>query len=308
MSAPGAEAIAPAYSQTSETCKLSTDVADARLAGDLSRALESVSDPSPDAVTQFEAGPGNWRVEAYFSAVPRLEPLAAELGVIMGRAPPPLRLEVVPDLNWVAISQAALPPVRAGRFTVNGSHDRARVPYGPYAIVIDAGEAFGTAHHATTRGCLLAIDLLTHTWAFANVLDLGCGSGILAIAAAQALPHARVLATDNDPIAVAVAAANAKANGVGSRIAFACADGLAHPWLRHAAPFDLVIANILAGPLRRLAASIGQAVGKDGVVILSGLLETEAPAVIAAYTAHGFALLRHRGIAGWSTLTLFRRG
>ncbi len=307
MSATGTEALATAYSQTSGTCKLSADVADGRVAGDLSRALESLSDPSPDAVTQFEAGPGNWRVEAYFSAVPGLEPLAAELGVIMGRVPPPLRLEVVPDLNWVAISQAALPPVTAGRFTVHGTHDRARVPYGPNAILIDAGEAFGTAHHATTRGCLLAIDLLTHTRTFANVLDLGCGSGILAIAAARALPHARVLATDNDPVAVAVAAANAKANGAGSRIAFACADGLAHPWLRHAAPFDLVIANILTGPLRALAAGIGKAVDKDGVVILSGLLEAEAPAVIAAYGAHGFALHQHRRIAGWSTLTLFKR-
>jgi ribosomal protein L11 methyltransferase len=274
----------------------------------LSRALETLHDPVPNAVTQFEAGPGNWRVEAYFSVVPTLERLLAEIGTLMGHAPPPLRMEVVPDLNWVAISQAALPPVTAGRFTVHGTHDRARVPFGPNAILIDAGEAFGTAHHPTTRGCLLAIDGLTHRRAFANVLDLGCGSGILAVAAARALPHARMLATDNDPVAVAVAIANAKANGAEARIAFVCADGFAHPWLRHAAPFDLVIANILAGPLRALAAEMGKAMRKGGGVILSGLLESEAAAVIAAYGAHGLALHEHRRIAGWSTLTLFRRG
>lgn len=308
MSATGIEDAASAKSNTRETCKLSADIADTGVAGDLAGALELLQGPAPDAVTRFEAAPGNWRIEAYFSAVPALEPLVAELGTIMERTPPPLRLEVVPDLNWVAISQAALPPVTAGRFTIHGTHDRERVPFGPNAILIDAGEAFGTAHHATTRGCLLAIGRLAHRRTFPNILDLGCGSGILAIAVARALPHARMLATDNDPVAVAVATANAKANGVGARIAFACAEGLAHPWLRHSAPFDLVIANILAGPLRSLAADMGKAVRKGSAVILSGLLEPEAPAVIAAYGAHGFGLHEHRRIAGWSTLTLLKRG
>jgi len=307
VSATRFEAAAPVQS-TAGNCKLSSDALDAGVAGDLSRALESLHDPAADAVTRFEAGPGSWRVEAYFALAPALEPLLAEIGAIMGHPPPPLRIEVVPDLNWVAISQAALPPVTAGRFTVHGTHDRTRVPFGPNAILIDAGEAFGTAHHATTRGCLLAIDQLTRRRTIANVLDLGCGSGILAIAAARALPHARVLATDNDPVAVAVATANAKANGVETRIAFACADGFAHPWLRHAAPFDLVIANILTGPLRALAADMGKAVRKGGAVILSGLLEREAAAIIAVYGAHGLALSEHRRIAGWSTLTLIKRG
>jgi len=126
-------------------------------------------------------------------------------------------------------------------------------------------------------------------------------------AAARAMPQAQVLATDNDPVAVAVAAENAKANGVESRIAFACAGGLAHPWLRHAAPFDLIIANILAGPLKALAAEVGKAARKGGIVMLSGLLEPEAPAVIAAYGAHAFALVEHRRIAGWATLALRKR-
>ncbi len=155
----------------------------------------------------------------------------------------------------MAISQAALPPVIAGRFVVHGSHDRGRIPYGPRAIVVDAGEAFGTAHHATTLGCLLAIDKLARAGRFRRVLDLGCGSGVLAIAAARCMRGAQVIATDSDPIAVEVARANADANGA-RRIATACALGLDHPWLRHAAPFDLIIANILAGPLRTLAGSV----------------------------------------------------
>ncbi len=302
MSATSIEAAAP------RACKLSTEIADPSLARALANALHTLQDPAPDAVTQFEAGAGKWRIEAYFSDRPALERLGAELATIMGRAPPPLRLESLPDLNWVAISQAALPPIAAGRFTIHGTHDRARIPRGPNAILIDAGEAFGTAHHATTLGCLLAIDRLTRRRAFARVLDLGCGSGVLAIAAARALPRAEVLATDCDPVAVAVAARNAKVNGVESRIALACAIGLAHPWLRHAAPFDLVTANILAGPLKALAPSLGNAVSRGGFVILSGLLEPDAPSVIAAYSAHRFALAEHRRIAGWSTLTLMKRG
>ncbi len=308
MSATGVEASAPAPPRALHPCKLSAETADLALACALAHALEALDDPAPDAVTQFEAGTGKWRVEAYFSDHPALEPLGAELGALVGGTLPPLRLESVPDLNWVAISQAALPPVAAGRFTVHGTHDRARVPRSPNAILIDAGEAFGTAHHATTLGCLLAIDRLTRRRAFVHVLDLGCGSGVLAIAAARALPRAQILATDCDSVAVEIAAANAKANGVEGRIAFACASGFAHPWLRHAAPFDLVIANILAGPLKALAPDLAKAVSRGGIVILSGLLEPEAPAVIAAYGAQKLAIAEHRRIAGWSTLTLIKRG
>jgi ribosomal protein L11 methyltransferase len=287
--------------------KLSWRTTQFDLARSIAGALENLADPPPDAVTQFEEGPGAWRVEAYYPGPPDIAALAAQLANAIAPALPPPELASVPELNWVAISQAALPPVAAGRFVVHGSHDRGRVQRGPNAILIEAGEAFGTAHHATTQGCLLAIDRLTRSGTFGRVLDLGCGSGVLAIAVARALPRADILATDYDPLSIAVAAANAKANGVSQRIAFACARGLAHPWLRHAAPFDLVIANILAAPLTALAAELGTALHRGGTVVLSGLLNPEAPVLVAAYGAHGFALVEHRRIAGWSTLTLRKR-
>lgn len=256
-------------------------------------------EPPLDAVTMFEDGPGAWIVEAYSQSREEAEAAAAALPVAAV-------IEELPDLNWVAISQAALPPVRAGRFVVHGSHDRDRIPYGPRAILIDAGEAFGTAHHATTLGCLIAIDRLTRRDRFARVLDLGCGSGVLAIAAARVLPQAQVFASDSDPIAVDVARGNAEANGA-RRITFACALGLDHPALRRAAPFDLVIANILAGPLRALAGDVAAVLRPGGFVVLSGILNAEAPVVVAAYLAHGFTLIERRRIGDWTTLTLRRR-
>jgi ribosomal protein L11 methyltransferase len=283
--------------------KLSLRTTDLDMAQAVSDAL-SVSEPELDAVTLFEDGPGAWRVEAY--AQERADAEAAAEAVRRDHAQADITLEDLEDLNWVAISQAALPPVYAGRFVVHGSHDRGRVPHGPWAIEVEAGEAFGTAHHATTLGCLKAIDALARRRQYKRVLDLGCGSGILAIAAARALPRAQVIATDNDPIAVEVARSNADANGA-KRIVTACADGLRHPWLRHAAPFDLVIANILAGPLRMLAGDISGVVSHGANLVLSGILTPEAPTVIAAYAAQGFTLVEHRRIAEWSTLTLVRR-
>jgi ribosomal protein L11 methyltransferase len=213
----------------------------------------------------------------------------------------------VPDLNWVAISQAALPPVHAGRFTVHGSHDKGRIPRGPNTILIDAGEAFGTAHHATTLGCLLAIDRLARSRPFANVLDLGCGSGVLAIAAARSMPAARLIATDMDLQSVTVAAENIRINGTARQISVICANGIAHPDVRRRAPFDLLIANILAGPLVKLAPDLARSVTPGATLVLSGILIPQAHEVIASYLAQGFRLDRHDRIAGWSTLTFSRR-
>lgn len=287
--------------------KICVDLDDRDFARSLAGALQDLVDPAPDALTLFEHGP-LWRIEAYFAEPPQPDLLSQELEALLGRPLPPLELSAVPDLNWVALSQAALPPVRAGRFVIHGTHDRARVPRGPNAILIDAGEAFGTAHHATTYGCLLAIDRLTQQKCFHRVLDLGCGSGVLAIAVARALPQANILATDLDEQSVCVAKENMRLNGVGRRITAICADGLSHPRIRRTRGFDLVIANILADPLIRFARRLAAKVTPGGQLVLSGLLIPQAPAVIAAYRAAGFALHAHRRVEGWSTLTLVRAG
>jgi ribosomal protein L11 methyltransferase len=174
---------------------------------------------------------------------------------------------------------------------------------GALDLVIDPGQAFGTGAHPTTK---LSLELMLDLEPSGSFADLGCGSGVLAIAAARAMPRAQVMASDNDPIAVEVARANADANGA-RRVVTACALGLEHPWLRQAAPFDLIIANILAGPLRMLAGDVARAVRPGGYVVLSGILNPEAPAVIAAYVAHGFQVLKRRQIGDWTTLTLRRR-
>lgn len=284
--------------------KLTLVTADRDTARTLAGALQDLVEPPPDALTLFEAGDDGWRIEAYFGELPDPAELRAVLSEVTGLDVPPIAAEDVPPLNWVAISQAALPPVIAGRFTVHGSHDRQRVGRGPNAILIDAGEAFGTAHHATTFGCLLAIDQLTRRRPFHRVLDLGCGSGVLAIAAARVLPWATIVATDMDPTSVAVAQSNMAANTAPRRIAAHVATGLSHPQLRRTPKFDLVVANILAGPLMRLARDIRRIVEPQGKLVLSGILIPQAPAVIAAFVAQGFALERHDRVTGWSTLTL----
>jgi ribosomal protein L11 methyltransferase len=287
--------------------KLTLVTADRDAARSLAGALQDLLEPPPEALSLFEAGQDGWRIEAFFSELPDAAELRAMLAEVTGLDVPPIAAEDVPALNWVAISQAALPPVIAGRFTVHGSHDRERVARGPNAILIDAGEAFGTAHHATTYGCLSAIDRLTRDRPFRQVLDLGCGSGVLAIAAARVLPLAKIVATDMDPTSVAVARSNMAANTGPHRIAAHVAAGLSHPCFRRTVPFDLVVANILAGPLMRLARDIRRIVTPGGKLVLSGILIPQAPAVIAAYVAQGFALERHDRVTGWSTLTFTKR-
>lgn len=299
--------------------KLALTVADRDLARSIAGAVQDLVEPPPQALTLFEepaaaAGAG-WRIEAYFDDPTDGARLARDVAAIIGREVPPFVAETVPDLNWVTISQAALPPVVAGRFTVHGSHDRVRVPRGPNSILIDAGEAFGTAHHATTYGCLAAIDRLTRPGGagrkgrgqrLARVLDLGCGSGVLAIAVARAVPHTRsIVATDLDAQSVAVAHENMRINGVGGRIATHAAAGLDHAALR-GRRFDLIVANILADPLIRLAPRLSRALAPRGRLVLSGLLIPQAREVAAAYRACGLCLVSHDRITGWSTLVLRR--
>lgn len=280
-----------------------------RLAGYLSE----LADPSPDAVSIFEVDDA-WQVDAYFTEAPYDRDAYADV-IADALAPRTLTptWDAVPDENWVALSQAALPPVSAGRFHVHGRHDRGRVPFGPNAIEVEAGEAFGTAHHATTYGCLMAIDRLAHAITPRTVLDLGTGTGVLAIAAARAWPRAEVTATDIDVDAVRISKDNVRAN----RAANAVRCGYAASPLRTApaqacvgrvaSRHDLVIANILAGPLVDLSPAMARAVRPGGHLILSGLLNHQARTVTAAYVRHGFALARADRIEGWTVLTMQKR-
>ena len=273
--------------------------------GAAANMLTELAEPRALAVTLFEDGPTSFVVEAYYHARPTLDAVTtvlSALGVGLGGA----ELEAVPDQNWVALSQAALAPVAAGRFLVHGRHDRARAGARRTAIEIEAGEAFGTGHNATTALCLEALDRLTRRRRFAHVLDLGCGSGVLAMAAAQVLPGTRVLAVDNDPLATGIARTNARLNGVGRRVRVIDAAGFGHPLLRPAGAFDLVLANLLPGPLIALAPAMRRALRPGGVAVLSGLLDHQAREVAATYRAANFRLAARHRRAGWTVLTVMR--
>jgi len=262
--------------------------------------------PEPLAVTLFEDKPPAFVVEAYWDAEPALGAIAealAALGADLGKP----SLEIVPEQNWVALSQASLPPVAAGQFVVHGSHDRQRFAMRRHAIEIEAGEAFGTGHNATTALCLEAIDLLARACRFKRVLDLGCGTGVLAIAAARTLPGANILAVDNDPLATALARGNARLNRVAGSVRILGAMGFDHSVVRRAQPFALVLANLLPAPLIELAPQMRRAVRPGGIAVLSGLLDHQAREVRATYAAAGFRLVQQRSRAGWTALTLARR-
>lgn len=217
-----------------------------------------------------------------------------------------ISVEVLPDVDWVTKSLEGLQPVRAGRFLVHGSHDRDRVLPGDVAIEIDAGQAFGTGHHGTTAGCLEMLDWVLRSRTVANVLDLGTGSGVLAIAARK-LRHVPVLATDIDPVAVVVARENAVKNGVGDGLRFETAPGFHHGAFRRHGPFDLIIANILARPLMKMAPALVRHLSPGGTVILSGILATQRWKVLAAYNGQKLAHRRTIWRNGWVTIVLERK-
>ncbi len=285
---------------------LETDEQSARRVADL--FAEAFADDV--AVSLTETTPGTWRVTLYFQRAvdeASLRDLAAIAGGATAAAA--LRFETIAAKDWVAESLVGLKPVAAGRFTVHGAHDRSVVPANRIGIEIEAALAFGTGHHGTTRGCLLALDRLCKTLhrgeATPRILDLGTGTGILAIAAARAL-HRRVLATDIDTAAVRAARDNARLNRAGALVEVAKANGPNAPAIRAYTPFDLVFANILLEPLRRLASPLTNLVAPVGSLVLSGLLTPQANAALAAY--HAFRLERRIVLDGWTTLVLRRAG
>ncbi|TPK64565.1 50S ribosomal protein L11 methyltransferase [Mesorhizobium sp. B2-4-19] len=213
--------------------------------------------------------------------------------------------EVLPDIDWVARSLEGLKPVRAGRFFVHGAHDRRKRHSGELAIEIEAGLAFGTGHHGTTAGCLEMLEKVVRREHPRNALDLGTGSAVLAIAVAK-LAHIPVLATDIDLVAVKVAAANARLNHVKALIETVTAPGFHHPIFGKRAPFDLIVANILARPLMRLAPQMAGHIALGGSIVLSGILERQRDAVISAYVGQNFRHVRTLHREGWVTIHLKR--
>ena len=256
------------------------------------------------ALFEVDEARGVWELSVYAT-----DDTLAAVEREIARAVPDIALEkrTLPETDWVAHSLKGLKPVLAGGFMVHGSHDRDAVRTGWDAIEIDAGQAFGTGHHGTTAGCLIALDEVLKRTRPRRALDVGTGSGVLAIGLAMRTKRP-VVATDIDPVAVRVARENARRNEVGPLVRAVAADGLHHPTVRRHGPYDLVVANILAGPLRALAPSIAQACAPDAHVILSGLLERQGRQVLAAYRLEGFRLERSLVLDGWATLTLCRSG
>ena len=250
--------------------------------------------------------PDDWRIHAYFAGEPTEDDLSLLGQLAAGSAP---HVEHLGEDDWVTLSQAGLEPIRAGRFFVHTPMHRDIIPAGTTAFEIDAGLAFGTGHHDTTAGCLAALDRLERAGkSYANIADIGTGTGLLAFAALALWPEAKAIATDIDPISIDVSRDNAAINGVklghgAGELLLAAADGMDSAMLTARAPFDLLIANILAGPLIELATAFAKATAPGGTIILAGLLDTQADAVMKAYEAEGCSVVE-RGIGEWTVLVL----
>ncbi|AUM73559.1 50S ribosomal protein L11 methyltransferase [Paracoccus jeotgali] len=281
-----------------------THVAGREAAETLSDLCEGLTpEPVGTGIFEIEDGRDRWEVGAYFTEEPdeiSLALLAAAQGAN------PFVISELPDVDWVAHVKRELSPVEAGRFFVHGSHDADRVPAHAEGLLIEAAMAFGTGHHDTTRGCLLALDRLAESgWVPHRVADIGAGTAVLAMAAARLWPVV-VLASDIDPVAVDVASANVLANGLDGRVVSIQAVGFDHPMLDEAAPFDLVLANILKQPLIELAPDMASHIAPEGRAILSGLLVSQADEVIEAYRAAGFVLESREDLGEWTALVMQR--
>lgn len=263
----------------------------------LSDALEQL-EPTP-VVSAFELGErGMWEVEAFFTEQPDEDDLQKRFGV-------PMRVIAIEDENWVARALEGLPPVATGRFFLHGDHTSAQVPPNAIGLKIEASYAFGTGHHGTTRGCLLAFERLAKQRQFKNALDLGCGTGVLAMAFAR-LTHRPAVATDIDPLATAKTIENAKLNRAAPYLRAATAAGFKTPLISSHAPYDLIFANILAGPLMKLLPGIKANLAPGGHAILSGLLDEQANGICTMARAQNLRLIRRSALEGWVTLILQR--
>ena len=303
------ESIPPSPDHPTVVARLTTDAA---TAARLHNALAECFDGETVCVSIAEEKEG-WSLALHFRDRPDESAVRALIASVAGPAAVrDLRFEVLASIDWVRASLEGLKPVEAGRFVVHGAHDRGRIGINRIAIEIEAGLAFGTGHHGSTRGCLLALDRIAKArrgtrGARGVVLDIGTGTGVLAIAAAKALRRP-VIAGDIDPCAVATARANARINRVASNVRVVHAAGAADRRLRERAPYAVIFANILLDPLKGLATPMARLTARNGWVVLSGLLNAQAAAATASYRARGLALAQRIVLAGWTTLILARRG
>ena len=259
-------------------------------------------------IAAFEGPGGRWDIIVHFAEAPEQARVRELIGIAAGdEVAQDITFDTVEARDWVKATLEELVPVRAGRFIVHGHHDRSRVPPNKLGIEIEAALAFGTGHHRTTRGCLLLLEHVLKAYRPRHVLDLGTGTGVLAIAAAKAL-QIKVLASDIDPLSVLTARNNARLNGTGDVVETIRATGFSAPEFGKRGPFNLVLANILANPLRQMATPMAKHLAPSALIILSGLLPHQARSVIAAYRGRGLVLVRHIRIEGWSSLLMRRRG
>ena len=279
-----------------------TTLKDKRAAEALAEACENlIPEPTGVGVFEVEDGSKTYEVGVYFVEAPDeigLALLAAANGAN------PFAVSELPETDWVAHVRRELAPITAGRFHLYGSHDADNVPDDCVPLLIEAAMAFGTGHHGTTQGCLQALHNLAETgFVGKNVVDVGCGTAVLAMGAAKIWPGV-VLASDIDEVATDTASANVKCNDLEGRIEVVTCAGFEHPVLRDKAPYDLILANILKGPLIALATDMGASCVEEGYVILSGLLNEQADDVKAAYAAQGFGVVEHLIVGEWSTICL----
>jgi ribosomal protein L11 methyltransferase len=275
----------------------------------------SLLDPMPTVVAEeIEAfNDAKWRVKAYFAEAPDTAVIAALKGRLPSAAKAKVTIEELPDEDWLVMSQQGLAPVHAGRFYVHTTTNKGVIPSGAIPFLIEAAQAFGTGGHETTSGCLWMLDAMKRSGKrFDHIVDIGTGTGLLAFAARHLWPRAYLTASDIDPVSIAVTDYNADVNGVPlgqsmGHLALCAASGTDHELIQRRAPYDLIIANILAGPLIELAPAFAAIAREGGSLILAGLLDTQAASVISAYRAQGFRVQQRNDNGDWPCLWLIKR-